>query len=557
MSEQSFNRFIGVSFTLLFFVFFGCMVVIDLMNLDASQYALISKEMFLSGSYLEVYCRDADFLDKPPLLFWLACLSFKVFGLYDWAYRLPSFLILLLGIYSLFRFSRLYYDLRTSKLAALIMASSVAAYCMVTDVRTDTNLTGWVMFSIWQLAEFNLKLRFKNILLGAVGIGMAMLSKGPIGLVVPVVAFSCDFIYKKQWKHFFRWQYLPALVVIALILLPMSYGLYTQYDLHPEKEVYGLHGPSGLRFYFWTQSFGRITGENYWDNHPDPFFLYHSFLWSFLPWTVFFIPAYYRELREKIKSFRFTAKPEVIVISGFTLILFLLSRSKYQLPHYTFLIHPLAALITAKYLSAQLFDKQGIRAFNVVRGFQYFSLALVFIVCFLIMLYVFPAPFLYSLPILISLAFCFYLVVSKKIQMFHKTVTVSLVTMLTAYLVLSGRFYKELLKYQSDWPLATYINGQSPRDIKIIEYQTSCGYAFDFYCNRPVKHIFADISKELVKNKTFIILEKDHLADCFKKYPGVSVIKIYDDFSVTQLTPEFLNPKTRATTMRTKYLLKY
>ena len=258
------------------------------MDVDAAQYAYISREMYESGNYLQVYFRGMDYLDKPPLLFWTACLSFKLFGIYDWAYRLPSVLCLGLGIYSLYRFTKLYYDELTGKMAALIMAACAASYLMTHDVRTDTMLTGWVMFSIWQLAEFTEKSKIKNIVLAAIGIGLALLTKGPIGLIIPVVAFSVHFIYKRQWKYFFRWQYIVAAVIIGLILLPMSYGLYEQFDLHPEKTAYGIKGPSGLRFFFWTQSFGRITGESSWDNNPDPFFLGHSFLWSFIPWTPFF-----------------------------------------------------------------------------------------------------------------------------------------------------------------------------------------------------------------------------------------------------------------------------
>src|ERR1700739_235851 len=174
---------------------------LNLMDVDASQYALISKDMFHSGNFLQIYDRGRDYLDKPPLLFWTACLSFKIFWIHDWSYRLPSVLCLVLGLYSMFRYTKLFYDERTAKIAVLIMASCTATYLMTHDVRTDTMLTGWVMFSIWQLAEFNRSLKFKNIFYGAVGIGLAMLTKGPIGLIIPATAFSADFIYQRQWKN--------------------------------------------------------------------------------------------------------------------------------------------------------------------------------------------------------------------------------------------------------------------------------------------------------------------------------------------------------------------
>src|ERR1700733_2920091 len=102
--SRSFNIFFWGSLVIL-----GCIYCIgmhlSLMDVDASQYALISKQMFYSHNYLQVTERGHDYLDKPPLIFWTACLSYKIFGIHDWSYRLPSILCLILGIYSVYRFT--------------------------------------------------------------------------------------------------------------------------------------------------------------------------------------------------------------------------------------------------------------------------------------------------------------------------------------------------------------------------------------------------------------------------------------------------------------------
>ena len=62
------------------------------------------------------------------------------------------------------------------------------------------------------------------------------------------------------------------LALVAVFISPMVYGLYTQFDLQPNKEFelssgMPVKGISGLQFYFWDQSFGRITGDNKeWEN---------------------------------------------------------------------------------------------------------------------------------------------------------------------------------------------------------------------------------------------------------------------------------------------------
>jgi 4-amino-4-deoxy-L-arabinose transferase-like glycosyltransferase len=556
--DKAFNRFfiVAVFFVAVFQLL--SLFTVDIMNIDSSQYALISKEMYLSGSYLEVYCRAADYLDKPPLLFWSAALAFKNFGVNDWAFRLPSILVYVLGLYSLYRYAKLFYHELVAKLAVLVMLSCVASYMMVSDVRTDTLLAGWILFALWQLAEFNKTKKNVNIILGAIGIGMAMLSKGPIGLVVPVIAFSCDFFYKKQWSHFFRWQYIVALIVVAVVLLPMSYGLYLQYDLHPEKNVYNLQGPSGLEFFYWTQSFGRITGENYWDNNPDPFFLYHSFLWSFLPWVVFFIPAYYHELKHIIKSRKLSHKPEVITFCGFTFILIFLSLSKYQLPHYTFLIHPLAALMVAKYLHRCCFSDVKPKYVSTVFRINCFVMLLLFLGMALIINFVFPANWLYNLPVLICLGLFLFYMLNKNIERLYKLVGVSVVTIVAVYYVLSSCFYPNLLRFQSDSVIAYDLNKPENADAKIYVVNNFCGFALDFYCQLPVKHVSEEeLKQNLIAGKTFIVTDSATAQNWKAHYSEIKIIKQYNDFSITQLTPSFLNPSSRPQKLRKVFLLKY
>ncbi|MDP9040448.1 MAG: glycosyltransferase family 39 protein, partial [Bacteroidota bacterium] len=238
--------------------------LIPLMEIDAVQYANISREMLGNKQYIQLYDLGKDYLDKPPMLFWLSAMSMKIFGVSDFSYRLPSYLFSALAIYSTYRFSLLFYNPRIAWLSALVLASCQAIFLITHDVRTDTMLMGWVMLSIWQLAVWYSANRWRNLILASVAITGGMMTKGPIALMVPVFAFLPHFILQRKFSQLFRWQYLVILFIIAILLFPMSLGLYRQYDLHPEKVMYGQKGISGLRFFYWTQSFGRITGESTW-----------------------------------------------------------------------------------------------------------------------------------------------------------------------------------------------------------------------------------------------------------------------------------------------------
>ena len=247
--------------------FFGMIILlaainltIDIMEIDAAQYASISLEMSRNGSYLEVMQRGTDYLDKPPLLFWLSSLSISIFGNSNMAYKLPSVLILMVALWATYAFAKLWYDKRTGIIAALILGTTQAFHLMTNDVRTDGLLTGFVILSVLFLSRFLKNGKLLHLLAGGVCIGAAMLAKGPIGMVIPGMAILGHLVLTKQWKKIINPSWLLLLIPVMFMLAPMCYGLYTQFDLHPEKEVYGIKGPSGLEFYFWTQSFGRITG---------------------------------------------------------------------------------------------------------------------------------------------------------------------------------------------------------------------------------------------------------------------------------------------------------
>ncbi|HVZ26531.1 MAG TPA: hypothetical protein VG842_10770, partial [Sediminibacterium sp.] len=72
----------------------GCLVtyllgmfLIPLMDIDAAQYASISREMLENHHYLWLFDLGKDYLDKPPMLFWLSSQSMRILGVHDWAYR--------------------------------------------------------------------------------------------------------------------------------------------------------------------------------------------------------------------------------------------------------------------------------------------------------------------------------------------------------------------------------------------------------------------------------------------------------------------------------------
>lgn len=544
------NRFyFNILLTAIVMVYVVGMIQIPLMDIDAAQYASISREMLESKNYLQVFDMGKDYLDKPPMLFWLSAFSMKILGVHDWAYRIPSVLFLLIACYSTFHFTKLYYTQRTAQLATLILASSQAFFLIAHDVRTDTMLVGWVMLSIYLLAKWSLENKNKLFFAAMTAIAGGMMTKGPIALVVPVLCFAPHWLIQKKWEFFYKPIYILGIIWIAILLIPMSWGLYQQYDLHPGKLINQIPIQSGLKFYYWTQSFGRYTGENFYHEMSYPTFLLENMFWSFLPWVFVFLWAIgYRIVHWFSNGFRFTS-PELVSFSGFILTYFVLSRSQAQLPHYIFVVFPLASIIVASHWDTLLWSNN--RITKGIKWFYGFHLFIFSILCVLLVLIAWvPFGRIHGLGILFMMLLFMGLLISlfSKQAMGQKWFYLSLYIMLGVNLILNAHFYPKLLSYQWGNRIAHFMDQQGIDKNKVLVYELPNSYALHFYGQHlfPMVMDSATFKDATSKNVNYVITDTSNEAMIQKKYPHAHWILEADRFHVTLLTLPFLNPANRA-----------
>ncbi len=537
-------RLLFAGIGLIFFLY----MFVDVMEVDAAQYALISMEMSITKSFLHVYQLGKDYLDKPPLLFWLSSLSFMLLGISNFAYKLPAVLVALLGIYSTYRFARQWYSKETALFSALILATSQAMFLMVNDVRTDVILLGFTMFSVWQLSEYLTGRKWRPLILSGIGIGCAMLAKGPLGLMIPAVAFGSHLLLKREWKKIFDFRWLLLLLIVALVLLPMSYGLYTQFDLHPEKVVYGLKGPSGLKFFFWTQSFGRITGANYWHNDAGYFYFFQTILWDFQPWILLFIPALLLKLGDVFRHRnKDRASQEFVSLAGFVLPFIAFSFSHYKLPHYLFVLFPFAAVITADFI-IKLKPKEKLLAGKIQFGLMHFFWLLVMVG----LLFVFPVRHV-LLPIILLLLYVVFFVVFKKLNSAAEKIVIPTVVVAIAFnLMMAVHFYPRLLTYQAASQAGKYVV-KNHIPVAGIKFLKNPGLSFAFYA-KDIRIPIATLNN--LKKGDYLFVDEKDLAKIKKQQRKFVVVKTFPSFRVTHLTPTFLNKRTRKRALKTRYLIR-
>jgi 4-amino-4-deoxy-L-arabinose transferase-like glycosyltransferase len=525
---------------------------VDVMDVDAAQYAEMSREMAQSGSYLQVYDRGKDYLDKPPFLFWVSAASMAVFGVSNFAYKLPSILFAIWALFATYRLARLLYDERTGRMAALILGCCQGMFLMTNDIRTDTILMSWTITAIWLIKEWDVTRKLQYLLLGSAAIAFGMMSKGPIALMVPVFCFASDWVLKREWRKFFQPAYLLALLVIAVLLIPMCIGLYQQYDLHPEKIIDGKTGTSGLKFFFWTQSFGRITGENTWDNGAPFSFLFENMLWSFLPWILLFVASLVLNIVQLVRQkLRLKPNQEWIATGGFLLSYCSLASSHYQLPHYIFVAFPLAAIMVAQLLKG-FFEGKYQRLFKAMKGVQTGISILLLVAALLTFTFVFKGGlWTYAVWIAGAGLWC-WVAFSKTVE--RKILWLSATAIIVANIFMTNHFYYELLKYQAGSQLGRLIEQENipGEKIKILEVSDPFN-SLSFYAKRVIKR--TDTLPQLQPGD-YLITSEDCLQDIAEKGFIANIIDHCQYFKVSELTPQFINPDTRAKSLKHCYLVR-
>ncbi len=525
-------------------------IFIPLMEIDSVQYANISREMLQNKSFLQIFDQGIDYLDKPPLLFWLSSLSMYFFGINDFAFRLPSILMAVLAIYCTYKFTLLYYSNEIAALSALVLASTQAMFLITHDVRTDTMLMAWVILAIWKFASWLNNRKWLSLIIAFSAVAFGMMTKGPIALMVPIFSFVPHILVHRKVKLLFRWEYLIGVIIIIILLIPMDIGLYQQFDLHPEKVMYGKNGTSGLRFFYWTQSFGRITGESVWHENDDFFFLFQNLLWGFLPWTLFLILGLISESYKAIKSkLQLPSHAEWIVLPGFLITYTALGISNYQLPHYIYVVLPFAAIIAAKSIYSLIIKWENGFFKTIITVINTFIFILVLAILMVLIFFTFSSN-IYCIIISLALVALFFLFF-KKIGTIPRLIQFAMITIITTNLLLTFFFYPKLLEYQLGNQVSKVIQQKNINKNKFYLYKIYVERSLDFYSNYSFKQVE---SLNSLKSDDYVLIKNSlvnqELLTYYKK------IELVSTFHVSTLNAAFLNPKTRSESLEQYSILQ-
>lgn len=311
-----------------------------LWEVDDARYAEVPREMVETGDWLTPHLNYIDYVQKPPLIYWMTAVSYKAFGVSESASRIPLVFLALLGLLGTAWLGSWLFSREVGIWAAIILGSC-AEFSLLTHLQTpDLALT---VFLLWAGALILRALRHPANSgwagpAAGLAMGLAFLSKGLVAWIFPGVWTCALLVLFPELRRGVKLSaWLGALIAAILVVGPW---LWAMSSLHPRF----------LYHFFIEQHFLRYLRPTY--DRPGPWYYFIGVdAAGLLPWTpVVFASLGLAAARWKRSN---AGERQLLLWVGIVLLFFSASRSKlatYILPLFpqqcliaAYLIHKLAA----------------------------------------------------------------------------------------------------------------------------------------------------------------------------------------------------------------------
>ena len=318
----------------------------SLWDMDEGVNAECAREMAEAGTWVVPTFNWELRTAKPVLLYWLQRFAFLAFGVSEWSARLPSVLLGIGTVLVTYELGRRMFDALTGLLAGVALASAVQ-FCMLSHAATpDAPLiffTTLTFYLVWCGQENNGR---SWLIIPAIPCGLAVLSKGPVGLALPGLAFVLFFLWNREWRRLFDHRLLFGIVIFLLVVGPWV-GLVA-------AETKG----EWLAKFLQNENVNRITTAQ--ENHSGwPIYYVLCVLVLFAPWSsVIGVTLWFG-----VRGTRLPQSPSTIVdglssqvrahrflLCWFCAYLIPFSLIATKLPNYIGPLYPALALLSARFL---------------------------------------------------------------------------------------------------------------------------------------------------------------------------------------------------------------
>ncbi len=325
-----------------FFFFYG-LGAFGLVGADEPRYAQVAREMLERHDWITPTIAHIPWLEKPVLLYWEQMIAYSIFGVSDWAARLPSAFSATMMIAAIYLFLRRFR--RGSEMdGALMTASSAAVIGFARAAATDMPLAA--NFSIAMLAWYAWRESGERrwLLACYVFLGLATLAKGPVGVGLfgmIILAFAAA---QGSWRRFQEviagtlWW--PGIAAFLAVTLPWFIAVQ-------------LRNPEFFRVFILEHNLARFGTNLY--RHQEPFWYFVPVaLIGLLPWIVFVVASAIETARgwrgEGKAIFELEDSFDVFLLLWLLIPIVFFSISQSKLPGYILPALPAGALLVASFV---------------------------------------------------------------------------------------------------------------------------------------------------------------------------------------------------------------
>jgi 4-amino-4-deoxy-L-arabinose transferase-like glycosyltransferase len=325
---------------------------------DEGHYSQVAVHMVTHGDWVTPYANGIRFLEKPPLLYWMTAASFEIFGINEFALRLPTALAVIALVMTITLIGRRTWGDRTGLVAGLCTAFSAGTFLFTIETLHDIWLVLFITVAMYAFHEWYLEPEnsLRRALLFYVSVAGAVMSKSLVGLAFPLGIVVVFYLLSREWPRWRSMHILPGSALVLALTVPWHW-------------LAAMRNPGFLWDFFVNEQFLRFL------NRHDPPVLWSLPLltfWAlipvwFFPWTAF-LPAAFAAGRRV--NGRQQHALVVLVMAWVGVILGFFSISG-RLEHYAFPVLPALSLMVGLALSSEEATKAvrwGFRALAIFGG---------------------------------------------------------------------------------------------------------------------------------------------------------------------------------------------
>ena len=292
---------------------------------DEGRYAEMAREILVLHDWVTPHLNYLLYFEKPMMFMWLEAFSFKVFGVSEWAARLVSLLDALCGVFLIGLMAKKLWGIRAGLIASLCLITSVEYFVLASAVDINMTLALFLTSAFVFFWLGHAEGRAGYFYLFWASMACATLTKGPIGVILPVGGIGIYILITRQFKLIRQSRPVTGILLYLAITLPWFI-------------LVSIRNPDFFNFFFINQNIQRYAMSK--ERYQPFYYFFLVIIAGFLPWT-FLLPTVVKE------TWMHRMSREIIYIAlwfGFIFVFFTPSNSKlatYVLPCFP----PLALLL--------------------------------------------------------------------------------------------------------------------------------------------------------------------------------------------------------------------